>query len=445
MRMVRNEGWFSIYFSLSHCALRAGMSPYASLAVLLLAAALSSCGGGSSSSSGAAPASNEAIAVADLQTVRLPDGGALAAMADALVVGDHLVVRSRSDSFIIVNGYQVHPRTRLSVLDAQGKLTASTDYGFTLAAGYTGEWLMLPSPDGFLMVQAGAGARMLHFDPQAKLSGGATDLYPAVATTSTTELAAAENGAAVDGNGFWLATTFSLLPVTDKTQYQLKLCKFDFNGNQSTPPFVISTSALHPRVAAASGVVLAGWMENGGATLAMWPKATGAPSIRSLSTGGAQPYPVALDVAGKMGVLWNGKGSLTTPGGVMGVTIDADGAAVLPAGRTDLTQETLSATWQGNVRTTDIDAHAFSGGLALASSVIGAFNPGDTPADVLVLADYGVGTGTLSAQAATVLRFKPADALGLTPVFRQMQFSDHALLLMGDDSQLRTLRVTRKR
>jgi hypothetical protein len=430
------------------------MNSYASLAVLLLAAALSSCGGGSASSGeataagtviSAAPASNDVIAVTDYQTVRLPDGGALAAMADALVVGDHIVVRSRSDSFIIVNGYQVYPRTRLSVLDAQGKLTASTDYGFTLAAGYTGEWLMLPSPKGFLMVQAGAGARMLHFDPQAKLSGGATELYPAVATTSTTEPAAAENGAAVDGNGFWLATTFSLLPVTDKTQYQLKLCKFDFNGKRLTPPFVIATSALHPRVAAANGVVLAGWMENGGATLAMWPKEAGAPSIRSLSTGGAQPYPVALDVDGKMGVLWNGKGTLTTPGGVMGVTINADGTAVLPVGRTDLTQESLSTTWLGNLRTTDIDAHAFGGGLALAGAVIGAFNPGDTPADVLVLADYRVGTGALSAQTATVLRFKPAEALGLTPVFRQMQFSGHAVLLMGDDSRLRTLRVTRKR
>jgi hypothetical protein len=64
---------------------------------------------------------------------------------------------------------------------------------------------------------------------------------------------------------------------------------------------------------------------------------------------------------------------------------------------------------------------------------------------VLVLADYGVGTGALSAQAATVLRFRPAEPLGLTPVFRQMQFADHAVLLVGDDSQLRTLRVTRKR
>jgi hypothetical protein len=157
------------------------------------------------------------------------------------VVGDHIVVRSRSDAFVTVNGQPKYAGTRLSVLDKQGKLLSSTDYGFTLAAGYTGEWLMLPSPDGFVMVQASTGTRLLHFDAQAKLLGSATDLYPSVAATSTTEYAAAENGGAVDGNGFWLATTFSLLPVTDKTQYVLKLCKFDFNGKQLTPPFMIST------------------------------------------------------------------------------------------------------------------------------------------------------------------------------------------------------------
>jgi hypothetical protein len=61
---------------------------------------------------------------------------------------------------------------------------------------------------GFLLVQASSGTRLLHFDAQARLLDGGTDLYPAVAAASTTEYAAAENGAAVDGNGFWLATTF---------------------------------------------------------------------------------------------------------------------------------------------------------------------------------------------------------------------------------------------
>ncbi|NVM77383.1 hypothetical protein FHW83_003189 [Duganella sp. SG902] len=412
--------------------------------LLFVFAVLSACGGGSNSSSGTATGSAAAapITVSDTVTV-----GSLAGMSDALVVGDHIVVRSRSDSFVTTNGQPVYAGTRLSVLDKQGKLVSSTDYGFSLAAGYTGDWLMMPSPDGFVMVQAAKGTALLRFDAQAKLLGGATNLYPPVAATSSTEYAAAENGGAADGNGFWLATTFSLLPVTDKTQYVLKLCKFDFNGRQLTPPFMISTSALHPRVAAANGAVLAGWMEGGGGMLAMWARGAGAPAIRSINTGGSQPYPVALNTAGKMGVLWNGKATTTSSGGIMGVAVDNNGAPVLAAGRTDLTQESLSGKWAGNVRTSEIDAHAFSGGITIAGSVVGAFNPGDAIGDVLVLADYAVGTEPLSAQAQTVLRFTlPGRALlGPTPIFRQTLFADHAVLLVGDDNRLLAINVTRSR
>ncbi|MYM68064.1 hypothetical protein GTP45_14665 [Pseudoduganella sp. FT55W] len=418
--------------------------------LLFVFAVLSACGGGSGSSSGAATAGSSGAGSPTASTISVTDPvtvGSLAAMIDALVVGDQIVVRSRSDSFVTVNGQPRYAGTRLSVLDKQGKLLSTTDYGFSLAAGYTGEWLMMPSPGGFIMVQASTGAKLLHFDAQAKLSGGATDLYPQVAATSTTEYAAAENGGAVDGNGFWLATTFSLLPVTDKTQYVLKLCKFDFNGKQLTPPFLIATSALHPRVAAAGGTVLAGWMEGGGGMLAMWAKGAGAPVIHSVNTGGSQPYPIALNADGKMGVLWNGKATTTSAGGVMGVTVDNNGASVLPGGRTDLTQETLSASWAGNVRVSEIDAHAFSGGIAIAGSVVGSFNTGDPIGDVLVLADYAVGAGPLSTQTQNVKRFvlPGRAALGPTPIFRQMLFADHAVLLMGDDNRLQTITVTRSR
>jgi hypothetical protein len=406
--------------------------------LLLVVALLSACGGGGGSSSGTVTAGSSvaspSISVSDPITV-----AALPAMADALVVGDHIVVRSRSDSFVTVNGKPVYAATRLSVVDSQGKLLSSIDYGFTLAAGYTGEWQMMLSPDGFVMVQASAGTRLLHFDAQARLTGTASDLYPAG------DYAPAENGGAADGNGFWLATTFSLLPVTDKTQYLLKLCKFDFNGKQLTPPFTLSTSSLHPRVAAAGGTVLAGWMEGGGAMLGMWPNGAGAPTVRSLGTGGAQPYPLALNGAGKMGVLWNGKATTTAAGGVMGVALDTSGAPVLPTGRTDLTLETLSANWAGNVRVADIDAHAFSGGVAIAGSVVGSFKAGDPVGDVLVLADYVVNAAPLSAQAPLMLRFilPGGAALGPSPVFRQMLFADHALLLAGDEAGLKAFYTKR--
>ncbi|WP_332855651.1 hypothetical protein [Duganella sp. S19_KUP01_CR8] len=429
------------------------------LALLALAAALNACGGGSGSSSptadttaattviGTTPDTTGTIAIAGVaQAVKLPGGAALAGMGDAMVVGDHIVVRSFSDSSITVNGNKVHPRTRLSVLDQNGTLVSSTDYGFTLAAGYTGEWQMLASPDGFVMVQSGPGTRLLHFDAQAKLVGEPLELYPAVAATSTTELASAESSGAVDGNGFWLATTFSLLPITEKTQYILKLCKFDFNGRQLTPPLQISTQAVHPHIAASGSAVLAAWLEGGGAMVAMWPKGLGAPVLRSLGTSGAQPYPIVLDTNGKLGVLWNGKATLTSPGGVMGVAIDKNGVAVLPADRIDLGKETLSSHWPGNGRMAEVDARVYKGSLLLADVAVGAYSPGDPVGDVMVLADYGVGTAALSSQKELIFRIKmtgTGSVLGSYPVMRQMLFADHATLLFGDENHLEAVRVTR--
>ncbi|GJJ01697.1 hypothetical protein RugamoR64_22350 [Duganella rhizosphaerae] len=428
---------------------------------MALAAALNACGGGSSASSvpttgttaaatftGTTPDTTGTIVIGGVaQAVKLPGGAALAGMGDAMVVGDHIVVRSFSDSSITVSGNKVRPRTRLSVLDQNGTLVSSTDYGFTLAAGYTGEWQMLPAPDGgFIMVQSGPGTRLLHFDAQAKLVGEPLDLYPAVAATSTTELASAESSGAVDGNGFWLVTTFSLLPITDKTQYLLKLCKFDFNGRQLTPPFEISTAALHPHIAASGGAVLAGWLEGGGAMVAMWPKGLGAPVLHSLGTGGAQPYPIMLDTDGKLGVLWNGKATQTSPGGVMGVAIDKNGVAVLPADRIDLGKETLSSHWPGNGRMAEVDARVYKGSLLLADVAVGSYAPGDPVTDVMVLADYAVGTAALSAQKELIFRIKVTGAgsvLGSYPVMRQMLFADHATLLFGDENHLEAVRVTR--
>jgi hypothetical protein len=64
---------------------------------------------------------------------------------------------------------------------------------------------------------------------------------------------------------------------------------------------------------------------------------------------------------------------------------------VLASGRTDLTQETLSTNWNGNVRVAEIDAHAYRSGISIAGSVVGSFRTGDPIGDVLVLADYAVG------------------------------------------------------
>jgi hypothetical protein len=127
------------------------------------------------------------------------------------------------------------------------------------------------------------------------------------------------------------------------------------------------------------------------------------------------------------------------------VAVSDAGAPVLASDRTDLTQESLSTNWSGNVRTSVIDAHAFSGGITIAGSVVGSLKSGDPVGDILVLADYVVGSNPLSASASTVLQFTlpGGAALGSTPIFRQMLFSDHAVLLSGDDSSLRAYYVTR--
>lgn len=431
------------------------------LACLLLAATLGACGGGAtpssssasnsstsaaSGSSTATPDATASITVESPKLVTLAGNVALKGLGEALVVGERIVVLSASDAEITLNKKQVHPRTRLSVLDKDGTLLTSTDYGFTLADGYVGEWLLLPAPDGFMMLQAGPGTRMLKFDTQARLQGSAVDLYPVVASTSTTELAAAENAASVDGNGFWLATTFSLLPINDKTQYLLKLCKYDFSGRQLTPPFEIALSAVKPRVATSNGTVLTTWLDGSTAMLAIWPKGLGAPVIHSLGTGGAEPLPVALDGNGKMGAIWNGKATFTSPGGVMGVALDKNGVAVLPTGRTELGQEVLSTQWAASGRAPFIDARLYKNNLLLADVGVGTYASGEAQGDVLVLADYGIGTAPLSEQKATIKRLRlygGALVMGNYPVLRQLMFSDHSLLLVGDEYHLEVFRITR--
>jgi len=430
------------------------------LACLLLAATLGACGGGATSSSSstsqtssasasssATPDSTATITVASPKLVTLAGNVALKGLGEALVVGERIVVLSASDAVITLNQKQLHPRTRLSLLDKDGTLLSSVDYAFTLADSYVGEWLLLPAPDGFVMLQAGPGTRMLKFDTQAKLQGSAVDLYPAVAATSTTDLAAAENAASVDGNGFWLATTFSLLPVNDKTQYLLKLCKYDFTGRQLTPPFEIALSAVRPHVASSNGTVLTTWLDGTTAMLALWPKGLGAPLIHSLGTGGGEPLAVALDGNGKVGVIWNGKATFTSPGGVMGVALDNTGVAVLPTGRTDLEQEVLSGYWAASGRAPYIDNRLYKNNLLLADVGVGTYSSGDAQGDVLVLADYGIGTAALSSQKSTVKRLRlygGALVMGTFPVLRQMMFADHSLLLVGDEYHLEVFSITRQ-
>ncbi len=90
------------------------------------------------------------------------------------------------------------------------------------------------------------------------------------------------------------------------------------------------------------------------------------------------------------------------------MAIDNNGAPVLSVSNTDLALETLSSHWPGNVRGPEFDARTYKGSLLLADVVLGSYNPGDPLGDIVVLADYGVGTAALTAQKSLVER-APAD------------------------------------
>jgi hypothetical protein len=77
---------------------------------------------------------------------------------------------------------------------------------------------------------------------------------------------------------------------------------------------------------------------------------------------------------------------------------------------------------------------------------VGTYASGDAQGDVLVLADYASGTAALSEQKATIKRLRlygGALVMGNYPVLRQLMFSDHSLLLVGDENHLEVFRITR--
>ena len=183
------------------------------------------------------------------------------------------------------------------------------------------------------------------------------------------------------------------------------------------------------------------------AMLAMWPRGLGAPVVHSLGTSGAEPQPVALDSMGKMGAIWNGKASFISPGGVLGVALDKSGVAVLPTGRTELGLEILSTQWAASGRAPTIDARLLQGKLLLADVGVGTYSSGDPQGDVIVLADYAIGTAALSAQKSTIQRMRLYGGnltMGNFPVLRQLIFADHTLLLVGDEYHLEAFRITRQ-
>jgi hypothetical protein len=441
-------------------------------AAVLAALALAGCGGGGGGGSSASVAGGTVvdtggdkatvvIAVGVRQEVRAasPDPGQtagvpLSRMREATVVGDHIMLRSDSAATIQVDNNLIHPGTRVSVLDAQGKFVASHDYGNTLSKDYLGEWTLLPMADGVAMVQTGAGSKLFRLDSQGAMAGAATgiDLY-AVQPFESPLPTVVSSAAAVDGGGFWYATTLVERPIPNSEKnaiYSLMLVKLDINGKEQTPPFklTMSTKPMQPRIVASGGAVLVTWLDSGTPMQAYWPYGMGRPLVHSVAgTGGGVPdlLPVTMASTGKVGMLWNLKVGLSSK--LLGVALNDSGYPVLEAGRADLTQETLSDKWNYPRRDrVNFDARtAANGSLLIADVVTGRLKDSDPLGDLVLLADYSYGPAPLSSATLNVLRTRDsgAPALGQAPIVRQMLFADHAVLLIGDETHLESAIVTR--
>lgn len=439
------------------------------LAVPALVAALAGCGGGvgeSSTKTAATTVASDSLAsVGPIQDIRgpvdavkYPSGLPLANMSDALVVGDHVIVRSSSDSFIHVDKDRrdLHPGTRMTVLDAQGRFLSTIDYGFELVPGYTGEWAMLPAPGGYSLVQLGAGSKLFQFDAQGKLVGPAAgvDLYKPPAADSK-EQTLAFSAAAVDGNGFWFASIFVTISPTKNepervTESRIVLSKFDPAGQRLTPAATLwnSVKLSLPHVGASDGAVLVSWTDATAPMLAFWERGTGLPHLKPINYSGgfADLMPLALNGNGRLGVFSSSKGG--NAGNLIGIQLDDQGMGVLPADAKNWAAEVLSSTWDGARRGVGFDVRVNNGHLLVADLVdeppIDRFH---APGDILLLADYTLGSGALSASVPKVLRFKrPVTAQPFSGplVMRQMVFPDHALLLIGDTVHLEGAVVSRQ-
>ena len=417
---------------------------------LIVALALAGCGGGggSSGSTGSGNGSGGTpVAVFELgafQDLASPSGAAAISNAsDALVIGDHAVLRSDSAT---VSGV-THPSTRFSMVDPQGKVSASVDYGLTLADGHAGDWVMLPTAGGFALLQASGGSRLYQFDAQAKLVGPAAGINLYALPTGDKPPTITSNAAVADGNGIWVATTLAY-PQADFTNvYRLNLTKIDWNGKALTPTAPIWTSSKPPMpsIAASAGAVMLSWTDSGSPKLAVWPQGAGLPAMKGVASGNSafDFRPLALNGSGKLGFFWTVESDHS--GNLAGVAFDGGGSPVMsPGGSADKWDaEALSLAWGGTRRLLDYDVRAANGTLYVADVV----DVKDTVGDTIVLADYAISDAALATAAPRLLRSlraPTAKRIGVDGVLRQLIFSDHTLLLVSDSKHAEAAVVTRR-
>ena len=421
---------------------------------LIVALALAGCGGGGGSAAGSSGNDSGSggttlppFVLGAFHDLASPTGAAAVTnMTDMMVIGDHAVLRSDSAT---LSGTQ-HVPTRFNLLDSQGNVSASVDYGLTLAGGYTGDWIMLPTAGGFALLQAAGGSKLYQFDAQASQIAPAAGINLYALPAGDNPPSIVSNAAAVDGNGIWVATTLGY-PQTDKTViYRLNLTKIDWNGKALTPtaPIWTSSKSLFPRVAASNGAVMLSWSDAGTPMMAVWAQSGGLPVMKSMGAGGGALdfRPLALNGSGRLGLLWGVQADHS--GNLAGLAFDSDGNAVLsPNGAADnWDAEVMSANWKGSRLGVDYDARAIDGKLYVADVVGDPVNGVTVSGNAIMLADYTLTNGPLSTSASLTLwtlRASTDKPIATAAVLRQAMFADHAVLLIGDSKHTEAAIVTR--
>ena len=190
---------------------------------------------------------------------------------------------------------------------------------------------------------------------------------------------------------------------------------------------VTSVSYGFPRVAVTGNRVAATWLRNGVSYSSVWTEGETRPvaQVVPFAQSGVVLQPVALPATSSFAVQWSITGS--TASTVGGVLLDANGAAVLPAGVATADGELLSSTWGGSVTAFDIEAGTLAGQVLAAGVVSGTLWPTDSAlAPLLFVADYRAASGPLSGTTPRVVRME-----GGADFTRLLPFDDRYVLLSG--------------
>lgn len=375
---------------------------------------------------------------ATIPAVAPQDGSANAGLAipgliDALRIGDHVVARTgQPGQPWSGGGNNAWPGMYFAVIDQRGQVQALRDYS-TLT--YYGQWTMLPAGSGFAEVSppdtSGSG-RFFLFDGQATLISPTAGINYSINNPAQLSSQTINAAVASDGNGFWVVAQRSFVNVGVGFLYEVVARHFDYAGQPIgnevvlADPVSSSLSYAFPRVAVTGNRIAAAWVRDGVSYSSVWTEGETRPvaQIVPFAQSGMALQPIALPATSSFAAQWSITGTSSTVGGIL---LDANGAAVLPAGVAAADGELLSSAWGSSVAAFDIEAGTLAGQVLAAGAVRGTLWPTDrTPAPLLFVADYRAASGPLSGVTPRFVRMA-----GGADFTRLLPFDDRYVLLSG--------------